>query len=381
MAYGYYFIKKGGGKMLKRVLVYSLVFVFILLEVNIGYTETSYVGIGVFTELNNNQVVVNFVVDGSPAQRAGIKPGDIIIKVDDKPIEGMNINDVSKLIRGPVGTEVKLTIQREGEPEPINFSITRTVIDLRLALAPKMIKLYDDTVILTQVPRWAEHSIDVFLNKGDIVFYRFLVEQGDFVRRDINFYIMDKYNFSCWKSKLNWKAYILRENVTNLDDMFIAPESGKYYLVFYNPSTLFNKKVSIEIKLVKVAKETPTTSVQTSVTRQENIYLPDNWSNTISIQGMDFYRYGCKLDDNFEIDFRIGATQPINFYIMGSYDFEKWIEARQMNIEKFATYKKYQGVTQLHDIFIAPIRDKYYFVFENTQAEPVTVYCKFNFSK
>ena len=212
--------------MLKRVLVYSLV--FILLEVNIGYTETSYVGIGIFTELNNNQVVVNFVVDGSPAQRAGIKPGDIIIKVDDKPIEGMNMDDVNKLIRGPIGTEVKLTIQREGEPEPINFSITRTVIDLRLALAPKMIKLYDDTVILTQVPGWAEHSIDAFLNKGDIVFYRFLVEQGDFVRRDINFYIMDKYNFSCWKSNLNWKAYISKENVTNLDDMFIAPESGEY---------------------------------------------------------------------------------------------------------------------------------------------------------
>lgn len=365
--------------MLKRILVFSLV--FILLKVNVGYTETSYGGIGIFIGLNNNQVVVTFVVDRSPAQRAGIKPGDIITEVDDNSVEGMNIDDVNELIRGPIGTVVKLTIQREGVPDPIDFYITRTTINLRLALAPKMIKLYDDTVILTQVGRWATHSIDTFLNKGDIVFYRFLVEQGTFIRRDINFYIMDKYNFSCWKSYLSWKAYIFKKNVTNLDDIFIAPESGRYYFVFYNPSTLFNKKVSIEIKLVKVAEETPMTSVQTSVTREEYIYLPDNWSNTIIIQGMDFYRYDCKLDDDFEIDFRISATQPINFYIMGSYDFEKWLEARQMNTEKFAAYKKYQSITQLHDIFIAPIRDKYYFVFENTQSEPVTVYCKFNFSK
>jgi hypothetical protein len=193
---------------------------------------------------------------------------------------------------------------------------------------------------------------------------------------------LDENNFSRWKSNLNSKAYVWidNEDIENWDDVFTAHKSGEYYFVFYNDSVVF-KKISIKMTLIKSAEENPTTSVQTSTTREKVLPIPSSYSSSgtkLTVLAKDFNFYYWDLDDNFETEIRIGATQPINFYIMGSYDFEKWLEARQISMEKFAAYKKYQAITQLHNIFIAPTRDKYYFVFENTQSVPVDI--DFNFS-
>jgi carboxyl-terminal processing protease len=70
-------------------------------------------------------------IEGTPAYEAGIKAGDQIIGIDDKPTNDMTLTDAVKNIRGPKGTKVKLTVRREGAEKPLEFSITRDVIPLK----------------------------------------------------------------------------------------------------------------------------------------------------------------------------------------------------------------------------------------------------------
>lgn len=101
--------------------------------------QGSFEGIGIEIGMNENkQIVVISPIDDTPAQKAGLKTGDIILKVDDRSTEGMNLDQVSRLIRGPAGTKVKLTIQREGEKSPIEITITRAVIRL-LTVSSKLL--------------------------------------------------------------------------------------------------------------------------------------------------------------------------------------------------------------------------------------------------
>ncbi|MGC8717425.1 MAG: S41 family peptidase [bacterium] len=101
--------------------------------------QGSFEGVGMEIGVNDNkQVVVISPIDDTPAQKAGIKPGDIIIKVDEKSTNGMNADDVSKLIRGPAGTKVKIIIQREGESKPLEFTLTRAVVKL-VTVSSKML--------------------------------------------------------------------------------------------------------------------------------------------------------------------------------------------------------------------------------------------------
>ena len=78
-----------------------------------------------------NRIVVVAPFDDSPAIRAGIMAGDVILKVDDTLVTGMPLEDVVRLIRGPRGTKVRLTILREGEPEPLVFEIVRDKVELK----------------------------------------------------------------------------------------------------------------------------------------------------------------------------------------------------------------------------------------------------------
>jgi carboxyl-terminal processing protease len=85
-------------------------------------------GIGAQVNVQNNQIVIVAPIPGSPAEKAGIKAGDIIVKVDDKDVTNMSLEDVVAIIRGPRGTKVKVTVVRLGVKDPIAFEITRDVI-------------------------------------------------------------------------------------------------------------------------------------------------------------------------------------------------------------------------------------------------------------
>lgn len=90
----------------------------------------SFGGIGVTMRRDASGDLVLTPLPDSPALKAGIENGDVLISVDGKPITPtMSYDDVAAVVRGQVGTQVKITVQRAGQSEPIEFSITRQVIE------------------------------------------------------------------------------------------------------------------------------------------------------------------------------------------------------------------------------------------------------------
>ena len=87
-------------------------------------------GIGAQVGLNqDNQPVILSPFENSPAAKAGIKTGDVILAVDGKSTQGLSLTETVLLVRGPVGTTVKLLIQHEGETTPVEIDIVRAQID------------------------------------------------------------------------------------------------------------------------------------------------------------------------------------------------------------------------------------------------------------
>ena len=100
-----------------------------------------YYGVGMTVGPRNNKVIVIAPFVGTPAYRAGIHPGDIIIAVDGKPTDNMTTSDVADLLKGPKGTTVKITVLREGSEKPLDFSVVRDEIprysvDLHFLIKP-----------------------------------------------------------------------------------------------------------------------------------------------------------------------------------------------------------------------------------------------------
>src|SRR5437016_5947419 len=87
-----------------------------------------YYGVGMVVAPRENHTVVMAPYVGAPAYNAGIRPGDVIVKVDDKPTDGLTTSDVADMLKGAKGTVVKITISREGYTEPLVFTVTRDEI-------------------------------------------------------------------------------------------------------------------------------------------------------------------------------------------------------------------------------------------------------------
>lgn len=87
-----------------------------------------YFGVGMSVAPRDGHTVVLAPFQGSPAYKAGIRPGDVILKVDDKPVDGLSTSEVADLLKGQKGTVVKITIGREGYDEPLVFTVTRDEI-------------------------------------------------------------------------------------------------------------------------------------------------------------------------------------------------------------------------------------------------------------
>ncbi len=93
-------------------------------------TEGEFGGIGAQIGTREEKIVVISPLEGTPAYRAGLMPGDHIMMVDSVSTKGKSVDLVVKQIRGTPGTKVLLTIQREGIPDPFNVEITRAIIKL-----------------------------------------------------------------------------------------------------------------------------------------------------------------------------------------------------------------------------------------------------------
>jgi carboxyl-terminal processing protease len=94
-------------------------------------THGSFGGLGIEIDIRNDWLTVIAPIEGTPAHRAGIRGGDRIVKIEGKSTRGISMTEAVQKLRGQKGTDVTITIQREGEPELLDYSITRDVIKIK----------------------------------------------------------------------------------------------------------------------------------------------------------------------------------------------------------------------------------------------------------
>jgi len=98
-------------------------------ELKIG-TTGKFGGLGIQVGMEDGFVKVISPIDDTPAFRAGLESGDLIIRLNDKSVKGMTLNDAVKIMRGKPGTDIKLTVIREGADKPLPFTVTRDIISV-----------------------------------------------------------------------------------------------------------------------------------------------------------------------------------------------------------------------------------------------------------
>ena len=97
-------------------------------------TKGEFGGLGIEVTLENGFVKVIAPIDDTPADKAGIKSGDLITHLDDEPVLGMTLSEAVSIMRGKVGSKIKLTINRN-ENESLQIFITRAIIQLKAVKA------------------------------------------------------------------------------------------------------------------------------------------------------------------------------------------------------------------------------------------------------
>jgi len=94
-------------------------------------TKGKFGGLGIEIGMESGVVKVISPIDDTPAANAGIKSGDYIVRINDQQVQGKTLTDAVELMRGPVGSEIKLTIRRRNEKKALEFKIKRAVIEVR----------------------------------------------------------------------------------------------------------------------------------------------------------------------------------------------------------------------------------------------------------
>ncbi len=124
-------------------------------ELQVG-TQGEFGGLGLEVGTEDGFVRVVSPIDGTPAERAGIKAGDLIIKIDDKATKGLPLNDAVKLMRGKPQTSVTLTISRKGQTKPLVFTIVRDIIQIRSVRS----KMIEPGVGYIRITQFQEHTVE-----------------------------------------------------------------------------------------------------------------------------------------------------------------------------------------------------------------------------
>ncbi len=94
-------------------------------------TSGEFGGVGLEVGMDEGTIKVITPLDGSPSQKAGIKPGDIIVRLDDQSMKGKNLSDAARIMRGPKGSTIKISVQRKGIDESLDILIIRDVIHVQ----------------------------------------------------------------------------------------------------------------------------------------------------------------------------------------------------------------------------------------------------------
>jgi carboxyl-terminal processing protease len=94
-------------------------------------TKGEFGGLGLELTMENGIIKVISPIDDTPAFKEGVKSGDYIISINDEPVMGLSLAEAVKKMRGPAGTNIKITVIRDGKSEPIEFNITRAMIKVK----------------------------------------------------------------------------------------------------------------------------------------------------------------------------------------------------------------------------------------------------------
>ncbi len=122
-------------------------------ELQVG-TQGEFGGLGIEVGMEDGFVKVVAPIDDTPASRAGIKPGDLIVRLDETSVKGMTLNDAVKRMRGKPNTPITLTIVRKGETKPIVVTLTRSVIKIQSVRS----RLLEPGYAYFRVSQFQEHT-------------------------------------------------------------------------------------------------------------------------------------------------------------------------------------------------------------------------------
>lgn len=124
-------------------------------ELQVG-TQGEFGGLGLEVGTEDGFVRVVSPIEGTPAEKAGVKAGDLIIKIDEKATKGIPLNDAVKLMRGKPKTSVTLTVSRKGVAKPLTFTIVRDVIQIQSVRS----KLIEPGFGYIRITQFQEHTVE-----------------------------------------------------------------------------------------------------------------------------------------------------------------------------------------------------------------------------
>src|SRR5512134_7295 len=131
-------------------------------ELQVG-TQGEFGGLGIEVGMEDGFVKVVAPIDDTPAARAGLKSGDLIIKLDDTAVKGMSLNDAVKRMRGKPNTKITLTVVRKGESAPFPVTLTRAVIKIQSVKA----KLVEPDFGYVRISQFQEHTGELLVKSLD----------------------------------------------------------------------------------------------------------------------------------------------------------------------------------------------------------------------
>ncbi len=132
-------------------------------EVRIG-TEGQFGGLGIEVTMENGFVKVVAPIEDTPAAHAGLQTGDLIVRLDDKAVKGMSLAEAVKHMRGKPGSDITLTIVREGEVKPLKVTITRAVIKIQ-SVKSRLLEPGYGYLRVTQFQATTDTNLKAALNK------------------------------------------------------------------------------------------------------------------------------------------------------------------------------------------------------------------------
>ncbi len=119
-------------------------------------TKGEFGGLGIEVGMEAGVVKVISPLDNSPAERVGVKAGDYIVKINNTQVQGKSLAEAVELMRGPVGTDINITVRRRGEKKALNFKITREIIEIKSVKS----NIIDDEVGYMRLTSFNENSSD-----------------------------------------------------------------------------------------------------------------------------------------------------------------------------------------------------------------------------